>query len=112
MDKKQRTNKQNDSLHLYFRQLAEDLNDSGLDQRTVLKPSVEIPWTEQAVKKQLWAPIQKAMIGEQSTTELNTKQVSEVYEVLNRHISTKWGVHTPFPSNEQEMEAKKIFNIN
>lgn len=96
-ERPQRTKCQNRALHTYFEILAQELNNAGLDQRKVLKPSVDIPWTKEAVKTQLWKPIQDAMIGKDSTTELNTKQVSEVYEVLNRHIGMKHGVSVQFP---------------
>lgn len=96
-----RTLKQNSSLHLYCELLAEELNMAGLDMREVLKPSVDINWTSESVKEYLWRPIQKAMYQKQSTTELETAEVSRVYEVLNRHLGEKFGIHTPFPSIEE-----------
>lgn len=96
---KQRTITQNKSLHLYFTQLAEVLNDAGLDMRVILKPEVEIPWTSENVKNHLWRPIQRAYLQKESTTELTTQDIDKIYDIFNRHIS-KFGVFVEFPSIE------------
>ena len=96
----QRTPLQNKSLHKYFSILAEDLNDSGQDMRMVLKPEIEIPWTKDSIKELLFKPIAEAMFGKSSTTDLTTKEISEVYEVLNRHTSQKLGVSVTWPHEE------------
>ncbi len=95
-----RTQKQNRALHLYFTQLAEMLNDAGLDMRTVLKPEIEIPWTPGTIKNQLWRPVQKAYLGKESTTELESPEITKIYEVINRHLA-KFGISLPFPSLEE-----------
>jgi len=97
-----RTPTQNRSLHKYFSLLAEALNDSGNDMRKTLKPEVEIPWGSDNIKEQLFKPIAKAMFGTSSTTELSTKQISEVYETLNRHTASKLGVSVVWPHNEDK----------
>lgn len=102
-DEKQRTHQQNRALHLYFTMLADELNNAGLDQRKVLKPSIAIPWTKESVKKQLWRPIQKAMYSQASTTELDTAQPSKVYECLNRHLAEHFGLSVIWPSYDELM---------
>lgn len=96
-----RTLSQNNALHLFCRNLAEALNAAGLDQRAVLKPGVEIPWTQEAVKHSLWAPVQNAMIGKQSTADAGKTEYSGVYDVLMRHLSEKFGIHEEWPTNEK-----------
>ena len=98
----QRTLKQNKALHKYFRLLAETLNDAGLDMRKVMKPGIDIPWTAENVKLNLWKPIQEAMLEKESTTEMDTSDPSKVYDVLNRHLSEKLGIHVPWPHNEEK----------
>jgi len=93
-----RTLQQNKAMHKYFTMVAESLNDAGYDMKKTLKPEVEIPWTPASVKSHLWKPIQEAMMLKDSTTELQTDQVSAVYSVLSRHLSAKLGVNVPFPS--------------
>ena len=106
-----RTIKQNRALHLWFEFLAAALNDAGLDQRTVLKPEVEIPWTPEAVKEQLWRPIQVAMLQKKSTTDLETPEVSKVKEVLVRHLVKSFGqfFNPPdFPSIDQLVDNNEV----
>jgi len=102
MEKKhpQRTKHQNRALHLYFTLLAEALNNAGLDQRKVLKPSVAIPWDAKSVKDQLWRQIQQAQVHKRSTTELDTKETTLIYETLNRHLGEKFGVSILWPSED------------
>lgn len=99
-NRKQRTLTQNAALHVWCQQCAQTLNDAGLDARKTLKPEVEISWTPEMVKNLLWRPVQEAMTGKKSTTELNTVDPSEIYEVLNRYFSEKFGIFIPWPSNE------------
>jgi hypothetical protein len=97
---RQRSPKQNNALHKYCSMLGDALNDAGWDQRAVLKPAVEIPWTTHAVKDKLWRPIQKAMYGDDSTTEPDRDEYPNIYETLNRHMTGKFGVFVPWPSKE------------
>lgn len=97
---KQRTLTQNAALHKYCQMLADDLNNAGLDMRHVLKPEVDIPWTMEAVKENLWKPIQKAVTGKESTTKPLTNEYGEVYEVLSKHLSEKLGLYVAWPSRE------------
>lgn len=100
-DKDQRTITQNRAMHKYFEMLADALNSAGLDMRKTLKPEIEIPWNKEMVKEHLWRPIQDAMYSKESTTELDTKEPSEVYAVLDRHLGEKFGIHVEWPSNEE-----------
>ncbi len=96
-----RTLQQNKSLHKYCSMLAEKLNDSGQDMRKTLKPEIDIPWSMETIKELMFKPIIKAMFNVDSTTELDTKQISEAYEVLNRHTAQKLGVSVTWPHNEE-----------
>jgi hypothetical protein len=96
-----RTNKQNNALHKFCELLAIALNDAGLDMKKTLKPDADIPWTKELVKEYIWKPVQKAAIGKKSTTEMSTLDPSQVYEIINRHMSEKHGISVPFPSEEE-----------
>lgn len=98
--RKQRTPTQSAALHLYLERLAEALNDAGYDMKKTLKPGVDIPWTKEMAKEFLWKPIQEAMTGKSSTTELNTCEPSDIHLVLSRHIGEKFGVYVSWPSHE------------
>lgn len=96
-----RTLQQNKALHKFYELLAEDLNTAGLDMKRTLKEQVDIPWTPVTIKEYLWRPIQDAMLHKESTTELTTKEVNDVYEVLIRHLGEKFNITTAFPSEEK-----------
>jgi phosphoenolpyruvate carboxylase len=95
------TEKQVRALHLLFEHIAETLNDAGYDMKKTLKAEIEIPWTKDRIKEFLWKPVQEAYVGKKSTKELNTKEVTKIYEVINRHFGEKFGIHVPFPSIEE-----------
>jgi len=94
---KKRTTPQNNALHLYYQLLATELNDAGYDLKIVLKQEADVPITSELVKEALWKPVQKHITGKDSTAQLSTKEIGEIYEVINRHISEKFGVYVPFP---------------
>lgn len=93
-----RTTTQNKALHKYYSLLSDALNEAGYDMKKTLKESAEIPWTAEAVKLNIWKPVQDAMLDKKSTTELETTEVDEIYKVIARHLSEKTGVHVEFPS--------------
>ena len=95
-----RTLTQNRALHKFCQMLADKLNEAGLDQKKVLKPEVEIPWTMEAVKEGLWKPVQEAVTGLKSTTKPEASQYSDIYEVLNNHLSSKLGIYVEWPTKD------------
>jgi hypothetical protein len=101
---KQRTTKQNSSLHVYLKAVSKALNDAGYDMKKVMKPEVEIPWDDDGLmaKEHLWRPIQKIMLDKESTTEPERGDYTKVYEVLNRHLSAKFGISVPWPTNDAD----------
>lgn len=96
-NQKQRTLSQNNSMWLYLAQLSQELNEAGFDMKQVIK--VDINWDKDMACRYLWKPILKVKFNKISTTEQTKIEVSEVYEILNRLISEKFGIHIPFPSD-------------
>lgn len=101
-----RTIAQNSALHLWFTQLAEELNAAGYDMRQVIRQDIEIPWTPYSVKEYLWRPVQRAQLGKKSTTQLDTLDIDRIYEILNKTIGERTGIHVPFPSIETLMDRE------
>jgi hypothetical protein len=97
--KKQRTITQNKALHKYLELLADALNDAGYDMKRTLKQEVDIPWNMESAKEYLWRPVQKVLIDQESTTDATTDEYNKIYLVLSKHISEKFGVYVPWPSN-------------
>ena len=96
--KNQRTNAQNNAIHLYCAQLANRFNDAGfLIHEEFFGKAMEIDWNQDRVKSRLWKPTQVKMLEKESTTELETTEVTEVYDTLNRWMSTHLKIHVPFP---------------
>lgn len=109
---KQRTLTQNSALHLFFSLVAETLNDAGFGMKKVLKEEVDIDWTGDLVKHYLWKPVQKAMLGKESTTELTKIEVGQVYETLNRHLGEKLAIHVDWPHDpDKENQMMKAMDM-
>ena len=97
-----RTEKQNKSFHLYFSMLAKELNDAGFDMKKTLREEVDIPWTMDLVKNNLWRPVQLAYLDKKSTKRLNKMEITVVYDIVNRAISERTGVCVEFPKEEDQ----------
>jgi len=110
MEEKKRTSQQNRALHLYFETISKELNDAGLDMKTVLKPEIDIPWTKDTVKDYLWRPVQKALLGKESTTKLlKNGDIEKIIDILQRHLGDKIGFTLPsFPSFEVLMLREQL----
>jgi hypothetical protein len=101
---KVRTLTQNSSIHKYCEQLSDAFNDAGLDMETVLAKGTKIPWRMYTVKEFIWHTVMFPMTGKDSTTKLLTKEVGDIYEVVNRHISETFGVFVPWPCESTLMD--------
>ena len=92
-----RTTKQNNSIHLWFEEVARELNDRGIDMRVLVK-NLQVSHTKDSIKG-VWKAIAEAKYGKKSTTELTTKEVDEVFDEFNKLLA-EFDIHLPFPSNE------------
>lgn len=77
------------------------MNAAGYGVLKIIK--VDMPWTPELVKEALWRTVQMAMFSKQSTTELSTKDIDKIYDVINRAVAerTNGNIHIPWPSEEQ-----------
>ena len=92
-----RTLSQNASIHLYCDLVATVLNDAGLSMRKTMSEEVEVEWSMVKVKEVMWKTVQKAMTDKESTTQLSTKEVNEVYQTIAKHLAQTFGVSVAFP---------------
>ena len=95
------TRRQQNSLHVYLRQVARALNDAGYSIQEVLKNfTMELEWSETSVKEILWRTAQRKMFGKESTTQLSKqKEIEMVWEAMNRFLGEKLHIESiPFPS--------------
>ena len=101
------TEQQQKAIEVYCRLLGEALNDAGFDMKQFFAvKEVSIPWSQERVKDLIWRQIQQVMFGKKSTTQLNTVEVSEIYDVVQRHIAENFGIHVSFPSDDQLQENR------
>jgi len=103
-----RTDKQNRALWKACELLGDALNDAGFDMKTFpFKEGVDVPWDKEQVKKRLFNPIMEAKTDKTTSTRLTKQEVSEIWEILVRHIAQVTGVTVPFPSyNHLYAQAK------
>lgn len=92
---KPRTPQQNKAMHVYFTEIADILNESGISVQLFLK-DFEIDYSKEMIKG-IWRAIARSKFGKDSTADLTTKELQEVFEEFNRQVS-KHGLHLPFPS--------------
>lgn len=103
--KPERTLKQNKAMHLYFTLLSEAFNEAGLDLKDVLNEiRCSIPATPISVKEALWKPLMKLLTGKERTRDMDTTDITKVYEPLNLALGERLGIHVPFP-DEKTTEA-------
>ena len=97
---KQRTGQQNKAEHLWFRQVAQKLNDAGysVNDKQVLK--LDMDFTEYVVKEYMFKKIANAMFGKDSTAKLTKEETSQAIDQLHRLLAENFGVYCPFPSQE------------
>ena len=59
-----RTSAQNNAIHLYCRRIGDAANAAGYEMHVkseLLRDVVEIPWTWESVKENIWLPVQMAL---------------------------------------------------
>lgn len=107
-----RTDQQRKAMEVFFKRLADSLNAAGLDMRLVIKPEVEIPWTQENVKEWLWRPIQKALYNKHSTTELDKQmEIDKIHEVLMHHLGEKFGLeYIDFPNDPDKLPSQPFYD--
>ena len=99
-----RTDQQRKAIEVYCRESAKALNDAGFNLKAILEAKpIDVECTQENIKDTIFKPIVQALYPEKtSTTQLTTGEVTHVYEVMNRWLAEHFGVHVPFPSEENQ----------
>lgn len=100
IEKADRTYRQNRTLHLLFRRMAEALNEGGFEIAHPFKPDLEIPWSEHSVKDLLYRPIITSYFKVERSSLLDTAQLSESMDILVDAVNRNTGVYVQIPSQE------------
>jgi len=98
-----RTNQQNKAIHVFFEEVANTLNDSGLSMQLFLN-DFEIDFSKEMIKG-IFRTIGRHKFGKESTADWTTIELQDAYEEFNRHMS-KYGIHIPFPSYAAEYDEE------
>lgn len=97
-----RSSLQNKALHKYFLIIVDALNELGMEfQYFGLKGQVlETRYTTTIVKNQFWRQLQITMFDIESTKDINTKQMNEIIDVIDKFFAER-GVYVQFPDKDQ-----------
>jgi len=100
-----RTITQNKAMHKYFEIIAENMNDAGITQKSLIgsfKDGFELPVTEHMIKD-IFREVGRAMFRKDSTADISTKEISEVHRVVDQRFAEVTGVSAPWPSDAGQM---------
>ena len=104
---KKRSSQENRALHVFFQNIAYELNRLGLEFtfRGIKGMEIETTYTPDIVKQFLWKPLQDALLKKSSTTELTHNDIVMIFEILGKHFAER-GVEISFPSIESLSKKK------
>ena len=93
------------ALHLYLSQVAHEANNQGLTLQDMVKviKQLEIRPNTTNLKETFAKPYIESAFNLDSTEKLDSQQVTELYDALNKVFSFYWHIHLPFPSKEEQM---------
>jgi hypothetical protein len=100
-----RTDQQRKAIEVFCRLVSQKFNDCGLSMQMILSKRRNLQWTQKSVKDHIWRTVQEALTGKTSTTKLEPKEVSEVYDAINLNILSEEGLSIPFPDARAGYEA-------
>jgi len=94
------SDQQRKSLHLLFDFTAKEYDAAGYGLMKLLEefPMIDVPLTGKHIKE-IWRIAQIEHTGKESTQDLTTDEINQVYDIFNRYIALA-GIHVPFPSLE------------
>jgi len=102
--KKNRTSRQNASLHLWYTHVSDTLNEHGIDVKVFFDfyktGEIEHAWSPELVKEIIWRPVQKSVTRKTSTTQLTTDEIDKIFDPINKLFGEKFGIFVDFPSIE------------
>lgn len=97
---KTRTGQQRKAIEVYCRELASAFNDAGISVQEALQKTMECDWSQELVKAAIFRRAGISVCDKKSTADLNTDEVSKVFETVNR-FAAQFGIHVPFPEREK-----------
>lgn len=99
---RQRTLSQNNAMHQYLKNMATEIDAAGITQRILLnkfKNGWDVPVTMHFLKG-IFRQLANDMFGVESTADLTTTQMQEVYEAFNQAMGFYCDVSMDWPSRK------------
>jgi len=105
---RKRSLSQNSALHLLFTNISDQLNELGetFIYRGWKGEEMEMSFTPEIIKDSLWRPIQRTLFNIESTTELDTKMINQILDIITKFFAEK-GIPITFPS-QFELYLKRL----
>ena len=100
-----RSGQQRKSIEVYCKRVADAMNDAGHSVQEVFTAELDI--SQENIKKGMFKVVMRALYpnkvdedGNISTTDLDSDEVTKVYENMNRITAERYGVSMDFPSKD------------
>ncbi len=100
---KKRTLSQNAALHRYCELIAIKMNDAGIDQKELVgkfKDGFSLPVSDWMIKD-IFRTVGLAKFKKESTADLETKEMSEVYQLVDSRFGEVTGITVAWPDRFQ-----------
>lgn len=109
---RKRSLNQNRALHLLFTNISDQLNELGetFIYRGWKGEEMEMSFTPELIKNSLWRPIQRTLFNIESTTDLDTKMINQILDIITKFFAEK-GIPIVFPS-QFELYLKQLNEQN
>lgn len=94
-----RSQAQNNALHAYLTNLAEEMDRNGYTMQDVVKSikRAEIRPTMKAMKAVVWAPLQEVVAGTDTTKLLTTSEINRIVDTITKWTAENFeGMYIPF----------------
>jgi hypothetical protein len=99
---KPRTAKQQAAIEVFCRNVSQEFNVNNITVQVIAEIAKRgIDWTQVSVKEIIWRNMQRHLTGKESSKDLNTKEVGQVYEHINKYVLSEAGVYVPWPEKKQ-----------
>ncbi len=109
MPEKTRTGSQNNSIHLWCEQKAEQCREAGVTWQMILAKTLALDMTKDAMKA-IWKAVLKGAFNQDSTTEVkkNGGEIKYVTDHLNLFFAEKFNLPTIDFPHDPDKENQKI----
>lgn len=105
---RKRTLSQNSALHLFFTNLADQLNELGevFNYTGFNGKEMDMMFTPELIKNTLWRPMQISLFEIESTKDIDTNQINKILDIITNFFAKK-GIPVSFP-NQFELFLKSL----